>query len=247
MGLQVPGKAKKRFLRLFHGHDGSEHNWERVKAIGITTWTQGRPKSAPVRAATDWSNATQNHLGAISGNIFLEDKKADGGVSTVTWAVAMDTSSGDTDGWRILPMKVRPTNLDEAEAESSFVDLLSFESLGDWDELNSALPSTPSELADDILTTAIDLAVDGGVEIGRGDEDRDAVVPHHDLPLSIDPALSQFLEKTAFLNSVVDQFETSVSKAPQFGKGSTEVTLIDRPQEELETEPAFNLWLSFDD
>jgi len=235
-----------RLVDLFADPEDPEVSgaWEQVVAAGITSWTNPRPESKTVYSDIEWLSALKENLGALSGVLILEDEMADGGHSFITWGVARGTGTRDTIGRRILPTYVRPTDVDDKVAEVSFQDLTKLEPLSDWESLEGAAPSAPSDLAADLVKTVIDIALDQGVT-DPSRERKDDPCPDADLGPDIPPELTDFLRESSFLNTIIEGGRT-VSRRPDFGEEGTEVALMQESKEDVpQGEPAFNLWITF--
>jgi hypothetical protein len=246
--VRVPLEERRRIIDLFADPDDPEieEAWGRVKAAGIVSWTGPRPESSVVYADHDWTKANREGRGAISGVLVVEDEEADGGVSYITWGVARETGAQDTIGRRILPVYIRPTDLESQIAESNFLELTRMSALSDWNMLEGAAPSAPSELAADLLKAIIDLAVDGE-RIAQDRERKNEVIPLDDLTVDLGTPITDILNESSLLNTVIDNQQQPVSRRPQFGDGSTRVKLsTDAGKEDRSDKPpAFNLWVSF--
>ncbi|MCS3953473.1 helicase-related protein [Salinibacter ruber] len=246
--LRVPREARLRLVDLFADPEdpGTSEAWERVVAAGVTSWTKPRPESRTVYSDTEWKSALGSDLGALSGVLVVEDEEADGGYSFITWGVARGTGVRDTVGRRILPAYIRPTDVEEKTAEVSFQDLTTLAPLGDWESLEGAAPSAPSDLAADLVKTVIDIALDQGIT-ERSPERKDDPYPDADLGPDIPSEFADFLKGSSFLNTIIETNRT-VSKRPGFGDEPTELMLLQGSEEEApEGEPAFNLWVTFEE
>lgn len=247
--LAAPPTARTRLLELFADSNdpGVADAWEHVRAAGIVSWTKPTPRSMTVRSDNEWVAALKGDLGAVSGVLVVEDDNADGGFAFVTWGVARGTSGRDTTGRRILPAYIRPTDVDAGTADAHFLELAELEPLDDWQSLEGAAPNAPSELAADLVKTIIDLAVDGE-PIEQDRERKDEAYPADDIDADIDDSLIDFLGESSFLNTVIDSQYRPVSARPGFGTEPNRVALsIDPTDPEADAEPAFNLWITFDE
>jgi hypothetical protein len=246
--LRVPREARLRLVDLFADPEdpGTSEAWERVVAAGVTSWTKPRPESRTVYSDTEWKSALGSGLGALSGVLVAEDEEADGGYSFITWGVARGTGARDTVGRRILPAYIRPTDVQEKTAEVSFQDLTTLAPLADWESLEGAAPSAPSDLAADLVKTVIDIALDQGIT-ERSPERKDDPYPDADLGPDIPAEFADFLKGSSFLNTIIEGGRTA-SRRPDFGEEPTEVMLMQGSEEEApEGEPAFNLWVTFEE
>jgi hypothetical protein len=182
--------------------------------------------------------------------LIVEDEEAEGGHSFVTWGVARGTSARDTTGGRILPAHIRPMGFpDDVEiplAEARFADLTELGPLDDWQSIEGAAPSAPSDLAADLVKTVIDVALDEGIT-DPSRERKDDPYPAADLELGLPSGLTEYLREASFLNTVAEGKRTT-SKQINFGADPTELFLEKEPVDEdfEECPPAFNLWVTFD-
>jgi len=246
--IRMPKESRRRISDLFTDFDDDQvaTSWARVRAAGIVSWSFPRPTSMVAYSNQDWHAANRDGHGVVSGVLIIEDEEAVGGYSYLTWGVASHASIHDTDGQRILPTYVRPTNLDPLAAQARFVDLADFGLISDLKNVSAGAPTAPSELAADVLKSVIDTAVDGdGIE--QGQERNALVFPDVDFDLDLPSPLLDLLRTSSFWNSVIDMQMRPVSRAPDFGKAWTDVRLsIDSADTDLNDQPpGFNLWVSF--
>jgi hypothetical protein len=251
--LRAPADARRRLIRLFADSDDPEitGNWDRVVAAGVVSWTKPRPESQTVYSENEWVSASGEGHGALSGVLIVEDEEAEGGHSFVTWGVARGTSARDTTGGRILPAHIRPIEFPEdfetPIAKAQFADLTRLGPLSDWQSIEGAAPSAPSDLAADLVKTVIDVALDEGIT-DPSRERKDDPYPASDLGLNLPSRLTEYLREASFLNTVAEGKRTT-SKQIEFGGGPTELFLENEPVgDDLEDpSPAFNLWVTFDE
>lgn len=246
--LRAPQEARWRLVDLFADPEDPDVSeaWDRVVAAGITSWTKPRPVSKTVYSNNEWESALGSGLGALGGVLIVEDEEADGGYSFITWGVARGTGIQDTIGRKVLPAYVRPTDVGGKVAEVSFQDLTKLQPLGDWESLEGAAPSAPSDLAADLVKTVIDIALDQGItDLSR--ERKDDPYPDGDLGPDIPAGLVNFLRESSFVNTIIESGRTA-SKRPEFGEEPTEIMLMEESAEDApDGEPAFNLWVTFEE
>jgi hypothetical protein len=246
--LRVPQSARNRLIDLFADPSDTDvaQSWDRVVAAGVVSWTKPRPESRTVYSENEWVSATGDDQGAISGILVVEDEEAEGGHSFVTWGVARGTSARDTIGRRILPAYVRPVELEPLVAEGSFLEFTRLAPLSDWQSIEGAAPSAPSDLAADLVKTVIDVALDEGIT-DPSRERKDDPYPASNLQFGMPPKLNEYLKKSSFMNTVLEGSRTS-SRRIGFGEDPTEVMLHEETiaEDQEDWPPAFNLWVTFD-
>lgn len=245
--LRAPGSVRERLVRLMTGKDEKLPGSNRIRSMGIVYWTASLPVSNPVRSDADWSSAASSNRGAISGILLLDDEKAAGGMSILTWGVAAYTGGSDQEGRRLLPVLLRPLSgsSNKTKVQATFANLTNLSPLESWAEVDTAAPGTPSELADDIIKVVIDTALDG-VTLEREAKQK-TPVPANLLPEEMPEHFRRILQDSHLFNVVLGQEDKMKSRKPALGPDGAKFFLS--PQNltlDQQADVGFNLWVSFD-